>query len=438
MNKLIITGGTPLQGSVRLGGAKNASFKIMIASLLAEGESRILNFSDIADVKLTQQILEQLGCRIRHTGERNLFIDTKDLNQSEITSSMGEGSRASSMFLGPLLARLGQAQVPLPGGDKIGSRPLDRHLDGLASMGVSIKVKGNVLHATCHQLRATNYTFPKKTHTGTETLLMAAVLAQGKTLLRNAALEPEVDDLIKFLNRGGAHIVRKGEDIEIVGVKKLQPVIHQLMPDRNEAVTYAIAAIATQGDIIVENARPKDIEAFLVKLKEINAGYEIGKYGVRFFYKGPLSATNVVTAPHPGFMTDWQPLWTVLMTQAQGASIVHEAVFTSRFQYVPDLITMGAKIELFEPKVASPEKFYNFNLSDDSGNHLHAAKVTGPTKLKGGSFQITDIRAGATLTVAALIAQGKTTLTGTEHIARGYENLPGRLQELGAKIKEIA
>ncbi len=434
--KLVITGGQPLTGSVRLGGAKNASFKIMIATLLGAGESRILNFSHIADVELTKQVLTELGCKITSPGERTLYIDTKPANKFEISLQHGAGSRASTMFIGPLLARFGQALIPLPGGDKIGTRPLDRHFDGLKAMGANIEVKNNLLRATCHTLHATTYTFPKKTHTGTETLLMAAVLASGKTILKNAALEPEVDDLIKFLNRMGAKVNRQGEEIHVEGVQYLRPAIHKLMPDRNEAVTYACAAIATQGDIIVENAQPKDLEAFLTKLHEIGAGYEMGTYGLRFFYKGPLQATSLVTEPHPGFMTDWQPLWTVLMTQATGESVVHEAVFTSRFQYTADLVKMGANIDLFEPQVDKPERFYNFNIADDQGEHLHAAKIIGPTRLTAGEFQLTDIRAGATLVVAALVATGKTTLTGIDHIQRGYENLPGRLQQLGANIGE--
>ena len=438
MKKLTITGGTPLNGTIRLGGAKNASFKIMIATLLAPGESRILNFSHIADVELTKDILTSLGCKIREAGERTLYIDTQNLNKFEIAEKFGKKSRASTMFIGPLLARFCKAAVPLPGGDKIGRRPLERHFEGLIALGAKVQIKNSHALVTCKNLKATKFTFAKKTHTGTETMIMAAVLAQGTTVLENAALEPEVDDLIKFLNRMGAQIKRETKDsIVISGVRKLKPSIHQLMPDRNEAVTYACAAIATRGDIIVENARPKDMQAFLDKLKLVGGGYEIGKYGVRFYYKQPLTAAKVITRPHPGFMTDWQPLWTVLMTQAKGESIVHEAVFTSRFQYVKDLNRMGADIKLFDPQVKNRENFYNFNPDDDKGDHLHSAKITGITPLKAGDFKVTDIRAGATLVLAALIAKGKTTITDTDHIDRGYENLPGRLRQLGAKIEQM-
>ncbi len=437
MSKLIITGGAPLKGSVRLGGAKNASFKIMIASLLVKGESKILNFSRIADVKLTQDILKDLGCKIRVAGDRTLFIDTSNLSKHRIANKFGKQSRASTMFIGPLLTRFCKAQVPLPGGDKIGLRPLERHFEGLKALGAKVQLKKDSVLVTCKGLKGTTFTFDKKTHTGTESMIMAAVLAKGKTVLENAALEPEVDDMIIFLNKMGAQIKRIKDQIIIQGVKKLKPTIHQLMPDRNEAVTYACAAIATRGDIILENANPKHLKAFLDKLKQINAGFEVDKYGIRFFYKKPLKATDMTTQPHPGFMTDWQPLWTTLMTQAKGKSLVHEAVFTSRFQFVKDLNSMGASIKLFRPKVKNPEKFYNFNLADDKGSHLHAAHIKGPTQLKAGSFKVTDIRAGATLVLAALIAQGKSTLSNIHHIKRGYEDLSDRLSLLGAQIEEI-
>ncbi|MBI2010247.1 MAG: UDP-N-acetylglucosamine 1-carboxyvinyltransferase, partial [Candidatus Chisholmbacteria bacterium] len=367
-----------------------------------------------------------------------LYINTAPLKGYHVPEKYGEQSRAGVMFVGPLLARFGQAVVPLPGGDKIGTRPLDRHFAGLKALGAEIKLNGSKVEVRCAKLKGATFTFPKKSHTGTETMIMAAVLASGETILKNAAEEPEVDDLIKFLNRMGAHIKRQTNgDVHIKGVAKLKPSIHKLMPDRNEAVTYAVAALATKGDIIVENAPAQHLEAFLAKVKAIGGCYEMGTYGVRFYYREPLKATEVVTQPHPGFMTDWQPLWTVLMTQAEGESIVHETVFTSRFQYVADLNRMGANIELFEPEVKDKKDFYHFNLEDDREPHLHAAKITGPTPFKAGNFLVPDIRAGATQLLAALIAPGKSILMDEkDHIDRGYEKLPGRLRQLGAKITE--
>jgi len=437
-NRLIIQGGTPLKGVVRLGGAKNSSYKLMIASLLCSHENRLLNFSRIADVELVKQIIQKLGPKIYSAGERTLFINAAKLGSSIIPQDLGLASRASSLFIAPLLARTKKAIVPLPGGDKIGSRSLDRHFAGLKALGVKLEIKNNLIHASCPQLTGASYTFSKPTHTGTETMIMAAVLAKGETILRNAALEPEVDDLINFLNQMGAKITRLANRIiEIEGVKKLKPVIYKVMPDRNEAVSYAIAALITKGDIIVENAREKDLTAFLAKLQKTGAGIEKADYGLRFFYQKPLTAVDITTEPHPGFMTDWGPLWSVLATQCQGSSRIIETVFTSRFQFVKDLQSMGAKIKFFQPQAANPEEFYNFNLEDDRPDNFHGIKVSGITPLVGKTITITDIRAGATLALAGLAAQGQTILTGLEHIDRGYENFAGRLLKLGAKIRRI-
>lgn len=437
-NQLIIEGGTPLKGVVRLGGAKNSSYKLMIASLLCSHENRLLNFSRIADVELVKQIIQKLGPKIYSAGERTMFINATKLNSSIIPQELGLASRASSLFITPLLARTKKAIVPLPGGDKIGSRSLDRHFDGLRALGVKLEIKNNLIHASCPQLTGASYTFSKPTHTGTETMIMAAVLAKGKTTLKNAALEPEVDDLINFLNQMGAKITRLiNRVIEIKGVKELKPVIYKVMPDRNEAVSYAIAALITRGDIIVENAREKDLTAFLVKLQKTGAGIEKADYGLRFFYRKPLTAVDITTQPHPGFMSDWQPLWSVLATQCQGTSRIIETVFTSRFQFIRDLQSMDAEIQFFQPQVTNPENFYNFNLKDDRPVNFHGIKVSGITPLIGKTITITDIRAGATLALAGLAAQGQTVLTGLEHIDRGYEDFAGRLLKLGAKIKRI-
>ncbi len=437
MEKFIITGGKKLSGSIRLGGAKNASFKLMIASLLASGESRLLNSPHINDVEVTRNIITQLGGIIKGSGERMLCIDTAPLKSHIIPAHFGKLSRASTMFAGPLLARFGKATLPLPGGDKIGARPLERHFEGLISMGVKVQQQGATVQMTAQKLKATTYAFKKNTHTGTETLILAAVLAEGRSMLENAALEPEIDDLISMLNSMGAKIRRKlDRKIEIIGVKKLSPTIHKIMPDRNEAVSYACAALATRGDVIVENAQKDHLEAFLEKLEEVGGGFEVGNFGIRFYYKGKLTATDVITQPHPGFMTDWQPLWAVLMTQAEGTSIIHEAVHNNRFQYVKDLNSMCIKkISLYNPKVKNPESYYNFNIQDDNKDYYHAIKIRGKSKLCASILKVHDLRAGATLVLASLIANGQSVIHGVDHIDRGYENLDGRLIDLGAKIK---
>ena len=267
---------------------------------------------------------------------------------------------------------------------------------------------------------------------------MAAVLAKGETTIRNAALEPEVDDLITFLNKQGAKIKRLPKRIiKITGVKTLRPVIHQVMPDRNEAVSYAIAGLITKGDVIIENANKNHLKAFLATIKKAGAGFESDGFGIRFYYKRPMKAVDIITKPHPGFMTDWAPLFGVFATQLNGTSKIIETIMSSRFQYAKDLTKMGAKISFFDPKPDNPEEFYNFNLKDDSPKNKHGMIITGSTHLKGGIFKITDIRAGATMALAGLVATGQTTLTGLIHLDRGYEDFAGRLLQLGAKIERI-
>lgn len=432
---IVVTGGTPLKGVVTLGGAKNASYKLMIASILADSPSRILNLPLIADVNRVAKIIEELGGQVTESGPRTMVIDPTALKQSEIKLTHGEASRASTLFVGPLLTKFRRAVVPLPGGDKIGKRPLGRHLDGLEKLGVKWRLTDQYLEMEASELKGTTYRFDKNTHTGTETIMMAAVMAEGKTILENAALEPEIDDLISFLNEMGARIRRRAfKVIEIEGVPSLHGAIYKVMPDRNEAVSYACAAISTKGDIVIENARHQDLTAFLDKLAEAGAGYEIGNYGIRFFYRGPLRATDVMTEIHPGFMTDWQPLWATLIAGAQGTSIIHETVMQNRFQYVADLAKMGAKIEKFDPEVAHPDQVYNFDWQDHRESDIHAIKITGPTEFQGGEFEVHDLRAGATILLAAIGGHGTTILHHADQIDRGYEQIDQKLAALGAKI----
>lgn len=432
-----IQGGTPLYGSVRVGGAKNASFKLMIAALLADTPSRILNFSHISDVGLVAKLINDLGAEAKLVGERCYTIDPTHLSKFEIDASHGEASRASTMFIPAFLHRFGKAIVPEPGGDKIGKRPLERHFEGLKALGVTVEQRDGLIICSSHGLVGTTYRFEKNTHTGTETLIMAAVKAKGKTILENAAEESEIDDLIAFLNSMGGKIKRlPGRIIEIEGVEQLHGAIHKIMPDRNQIVSFAVAALATGGDIIVENAKERDLTSFLQALDRIGAGYEIGSYGIRFFRSGPMRGTDVTTAIHPGFMTDWQPLWVTLMTQVEGTSTLHETVYENRFQYVSELTTMGASIELFNPPVSDPESVYNFNWTDRAGEQHHAVRISGPTALHGGNFTIRDLRHGATLMIAGLCASGETILQDpASHVDRGYERLDEQLNSMGAHIQ---
>lgn len=436
MSKFIITGGTPLHGSVRVGGAKNASYKLMIASLLADSESRILNFSHISDVELVGEIISYLGGKVNQAGERAIFIDPSDMNGYKIKPEHGAQGRFSTMFIPALLSRFGKAEVPAPGGDKIGKRSLDWHFDGLRALGAKVEYQDGMFIATTSGLVGTTYRFAKNTHTGTETLIMAAVKAKGRTILENVAQEPEIDDLINYLNKMGAWIRRRPERvIEIEGVKKLNGAIHKLMPDRNEAVSYACAAIATKGDIIVQNAKKDHLRAFLDQLDNIGAGYEVGDYGIRFFYKGLLRSTKIETDVHPGFMTDWQPLMATVLTQCKGDSIIHEKIMADRFQYIQALREMGAKIEEFEPSDVNLNS-YNFE-AGSSNRTQHAIKITGPVALNAGKFKVVDLRHGATLVIAAMAANGVSEIDNIEQIDRGYEELDLRLKSMGAKIERV-
>ncbi|KKU87438.1 MAG: UDP-N-acetylglucosamine 1-carboxyvinyltransferase [Candidatus Beckwithbacteria bacterium GW2011_GWC2_47_9] len=437
MAKLVIEGGQALKGTIHLAGAKNSSFKLMIASLLAQGETKLNNISHISEVDNVGQMITALGGRVKPIAKRGLIIDTSGIKSWIIPQKLGQVSRASSLFLGPLLARFGKAVVPLPGGDAIGRRPLDRHLDALTKLGAKIKTSRNLLEASAAKLAGITYSFAKASHTATENLLMAAVLAKGKTVIATAAREPEVDDLINFLNQMGGRIVRRGKNIEITGVPELHPVEFNVMPDRNQAVSYAVAALCTKGEVTITNARPEHLAAFLNKLKQAGAGTEVSSSGIRFFYRQELKAADITTQPHPGFMTDWQPLWTVLATQSTGTSKIIEAVFTHRFQVVPDLVKMGAKINWFDPRPKNPESFYNFNLADDEPQNHHGIIVAGPARLRGGEFAVKDIRNGATLVIAGLMASGRTVLNQAELIDRGYEDFAGQLSALGAKIERI-
>lgn len=438
MEKFIIEGGKPLKGEVGLCGAKNSGFKLMIVSLYSDEFSTVRNFSKIGDVFTTAQIIEELGGKVVFRRNHILEVSEKGLNKQEFSEERGKLSRASTYFIGPLLYRFGKAILPIPGGCKIGRRPLDRHLEGIKALGANVRVLGDYYEITARRLRGAKYRFSKNTHGGTDIMIFAAAAAEGKTILENAAEEPEIDDLIGFLNQMGAKIKRvKPRTIIIEGVKNFHSADFSVMPDRNEAVTFACGALATCGDVFVHQANPNVLRAFLETVSKAGGGFEVDQKGIRFFYKKTLKATRITTKPYPGFMTDWMALWTVLMTQAEGTSIIHETVFENRFAFVSGLKKMGAKIELFNPKVKDPNKVYNFNLEDDKPEYFHAARVTGPVILRGAKQEITDVRAGATLMVASLIAHGKSELTGAELVDRGYENLDGRLRSLGAQIKRV-
>lgn len=422
-----------------MSGAKNVALKLIVASLLTDEEVIINNVPRISDLFILLEIIKDLGVSVSFA-DHALTIQAKQLSDYEIPLDAGARIRASSIFIAPLLARLGKVLIPNPGGCRIGARPVDRTIDGLTKMGASIRYvsQDGYFHAQTKGLVGTNYKFAKNTHTGTETLLMAAVLARGKTVIENAAQEPEVDELIAFLNSMGGKITRQDRTITVYGVGKLHGTQFTVSPDRNEVVTFAAAAAICGGDIIVKNAKKQDIMAFLDTFKKAGGKWrELSNGGLRFWLESSLTATNVQTSPHPGFMTDWQGPWAVLMTQAKGTSIIHETVYENRFGYVEELRKMGAHIELFNPEENFPKNFYNFNISDDKDGYFHGAKVTGPAKLHNAILNISDLRAGATLVLAALAARGESVIFGVEHLDRGYEAFEERLSSLGADIKRV-
>lgn len=440
MEKFIINGGIPLHGTVAVGGAKNVALKTFVAALLTDEPVVIHNVPLIRDVTYMMDVLRSLGATIE-ISDHTVRIQNSTSVTTTVPLEVGARLRTSSMVIGPLLARYGEANIPNPGGCRIGARPIDRHIEGLKEMGAEIIYNHDdgYFHATSSGLHGTTYRFPKNTHTGTETLLLAAVLAQGETILENAAEEIEIDDLIKLLQSMGADIARiSARTIKIHGVKKLHGTEFTIMPDRNVEVTFALAAAITAGKITVQNSQRHNIRSFLSALGSAGGvTEEVDEHTTTYSGNGNYKLTSIVTAPDPGFMTDWQAPWAVFMTQASGRSAIHETVFESRFSYVSELKKMGAEIEFFDPPVEDPEAFYNFNWNDHPDGYHQGIKILGPTILHNAILEIDDLRAGATLVLAALAAKGESYVHGVEILDRGYENFEKSLKNLGANIERV-
>lgn len=440
MDKFIINGGKKLTGKMAVTGAKNVALKALVAACLTEETVTINNIPLISDFFVMADIIKELGGTVV-IDDHSATVVLKAFKKADISLEEASHIRTSSMFLAPLLVRHKHAIIPNPGGCRLGARPIDRIIEGLQKMGADIvyKSEDGFFHAKTQGLTGTTYRFEKSTHTGTETLIISAVLAKGQTVLENAAQEPEIDELIVLLTSMGANIERTApRTIVITGVEKLHGTTFAIHPDRNEVVTVAIAALVTKGDVFVEGAKKDGLKEFLEKLEEVGGGIEEKDDGMRFFYKGPLKAADVVATPYPGFMTDWQAPWAVLMTQAEGESVIHETVFENKLGYITDLKKMGAHATLFNPPVENPETFYNFNRKDDDPSYFHAVKIKGPTPLHNAIVTMENIRAGAAVVIAALAAEGKSTIFGVEKLDRGYENFEKRLQQLGADIQRVS
>lgn len=440
MSRYIITGGKSLRGEVSIRGAKNASYKQIITSLLSDKPTQLTNVPIISDVKITSSIAKSLGSQITQTGEHSLEIHTPEIINSTVPYGTGEKSRTSFMFAAPLLVRTGQAIVPMPGGDKLGTRPLDRLIDCFSKMNIVAEEKDNILTFRTDCIKPIHYSFSKPSHTVTESILMVAALANGETVIDNAAQEPEIDDLITMLNSMGAKIQRDPIDkkrIVIQGVPWLNGTKHQVISDRNETVTFACAALATKGSVSIMRIDPNIIKTFLNTIEEMGATVETGKDEVSVSWTKPLKAIQIETGPEPEFMTDWQAVFTIVLSQSIGCSSIIEKVYPSRFQHIANLQKMGAKVNFFNPEINDPSSYYQFNPDSDQPDYFHGVKIYGPTKLQPAEFVINDLRAGASTTLAALAANGKSIIEGVEYIERGYEKLAERLCYLGANIEYI-
>jgi len=429
--KFLIKGGKPLSGKVRVRGAKNAVSKLLIASLLTKDEVVLTNVPLHEETKIAVEFCRSLGSEIEEEGSR-IKIKTPEIKNSKV-KELSRRNRLSILALGPLLSRAKEAEVPMVGGDRIGARPVNFHIAALEKLGAEIEIKDSTILASTSGLYGASIILPYPSVGATENTILASVLAKGRTTITNAALEPEIIDLIKFLQKMGAIIeLGSNRQIYIEGVKELRGAEHRVLPDRLEAASFAIMALATGGEILVEEAVQEHLIAFLNAIRRIGAGYEVEPDdGIRFFRAGPLKAVHLETDTYPGFATDWQQPMAVLLTQAKGDSIIHETVYEDRFGYVEDLKKMGADIDL-ESKCLG-----NLPCRFQGKLYNHSAVIHGPASLQGAELVMRDIRAGMAHIVAALIARGVSRLTGIEHIDRGYEEIDSRIRELGGDIERV-
>ena len=426
-----IRGGQALSGRVRVAGAKNAASKIMIASLLTNDEVILDNCPQIEELTITAEICAAVGMHVRREGSRTV-LKTPEIVSTKV-AKMTRSNRISILAIAPLLHREGEAEVPRVGGDAIGPRPVDFHMAALQQMGAVVEETGSSYkaHVPKTGLHGTTVVLPYPSVMATETVILAGVLATGRTRIENAALEPEISDLVKFLQQMGAIIeFGAGRTITIDGVKRLHGITYEIMPDRLEAASFANLAIATGGEIIVEGARQSEMVTFLNTVRRMGGDFEVSPEGIRFRRgRGGLVGIELETDTYPGFATDWQQPTVVTLTQAKGISVVHETVYEDRFGYTEDLNRMGAQIGVFAKCLGElPCRFRN-------RSERHSAVIMGPTQLHGANIEIPDIRAGMAQVIAALVAEGDSSLTGVHHLERGYEKLWDKLAGLGANIE---
>ena len=417
MEKYAIVGGTPLSGQVEIGGAKNAALAILAAAVMTDDLVTIENVPDVRDTRVLMQAMESIGIKIEHVDRHTVKMDSSKVSDCVIDDEYMKKIRASYYMIGALLGKYKRAEVPLPGGCNIGIRAIDQHLKGFRALGAEVRIEHGSIVATATDLRG-NHIFMDKVSVGaTINVMMAASMAAGKTIIENAAKEPHVVDLANFLNSMGANIKGAGTDvIRIKGVEKLHGSNYAIIPDQIEAGTFMMAAAATKGDVVVKNVIPKHLECITAKLQEIGCLVEEYDDAVRIRCDKTLANTQVKTLPYPGFPTDMQPQMTVLLGTAQGTSIVTESIFDNRFKYVDELARMGANIKV-------------------EGN---TAIISGVDKYSGASITAPDLRAGAALVIAALVAEGESVVDDITYIERGYEDFDQKLAGLGANIVRVA
>ena len=414
MQKIMLRGGNELRGRVKISGAKNAALAILPAVLLASQKVSLNNVPDITDVRTMLRIVEDLGATIRRRGRNSLEFYPSGLRGYAPPYDLVQKIRASSYLMGTLLARFGRATVPVPGGCDLGPRPIDQHLKGLTALGVNCAIEHGLIKLTAEKLVGAHIYFDVVSVGATVNLMLAAAAAEGRTVLENAAKEPEIVDLANFLNAIGGVVKGAGTDvIKIDGVKEFSGADHTIIPDRIEAGTFMLAAAATGGEVLMGEVIPKHLEAITAKLREMDVQVEVGPDQIRVSRSGPLAPSDLKTFPYPGFPTDLQPLGMVLLTAAEGTSVVTENVFDGRFRHVDELEKMGARIKV----------------------EGRTAVIEGGAPLSGAPVSATDLRAGAALLVAGMIAEGETALSEADHIYRGYENIEEKLASLGARIK---
>ncbi|MGE4554958.1 MAG: UDP-N-acetylglucosamine 1-carboxyvinyltransferase [Candidatus Paceibacterota bacterium] len=425
-----VRGGKKLKGEIELKGAKNVATKVIIASLLAEGKSVLENIPQIGDVEITLKMCESLGVKYRWLEKNVLEIDPS-LESFKVPLEYSGKNRVPILFFGPLLHRFQKVEVPMAGGCPIGQRPVDFHINGYQLLGAKVIYEKNIYYASCEKLKGTTIELNYPSVGATENLLLGAVLAEGTTVIRNAAIEPEIEDLVLYLQSMGAIIYQDVNRTWIIeGVKKLKGSTFKIMNDRIEAASFASLAMANKSDIFIKGVDPRGVLTFLNYARKIGASFELFKNGIRFYNSTHLKGIALETDVHPGFMTDWQPPFSIVLTQAEGVSIIHETVYENRFGYVSALNEMGAKIYLFTNCLGSKPCRFTYR------DFPHSAIVVGPTKLQCKRLEVPDLRAGFSYLIASLIAEGESEILGIEKIERGYENIKERLQNIGAEIKE--